>query len=230
MTIKYHFFGKECLIARDLADHSNLERKLCEKNISFDAILFVNQIHSAAVVTIDSVEKIHGNEILPRADGLVTNLSNIVLAIFTADCAPILFLDAEKKIIAATHAGWLGAKSGVISSTISAMKKLGAENIEAIVGPMIQQESYEVSQEFFDDFLNEDLANKSFFVEAGSAEKHYFNLPAYVEKKLRESGITKITNQRTDTYKNEEDFFSFRRSTHRSEIDCGRNISIITIN
>ncbi len=230
MSIKYHFFGKDCVIARDLADRSNLELELHEKNISFESILFVNQVHGAEVVTVDSAKKIHGNQNLPKADALVTNLSNIVLGVITADCSPILFFDAEKKIIAAAHAGWRGAKSGVISSTISEMKKLGAENIEAIIGPMIQQKSYEVSREFLDDFLQEDLANKSFFVECATAQKYCFDLPSYVEKKLRESGIAKITNQRTDTYENEQDFFSFRRSTHRGEKDCGRNVSIIAMN
>ena len=99
----------------------------------------------------------------------------------------------------------------------------------AVIGPMIQQKSYEVSQEFFDDFTREDEGNKIFFVDGNKADKHMFDLPSYVEKKLREEGILEIKNSGIDTYENEKEFFSYRRSTHRGEADCGRNISVITL-
>jgi YfiH family protein len=230
MSIKFHFFGKDCIIDRALADRSGLELALVKKNIEATNTLLLNQVHGTEVVVIDSTEKIYGNQDLPKADAIVTNLPNIVLGLFTADCAPILFFDEEKNIIGAAHAGWRGAKLGVIQSVISAMHKLGAKNISAKIGPMIQQDSYEISQEFLDEFLSEDASNKSFFANGVQADKYLFNLPSYIEKKLRESGIKKIENLEIDTYKNEKDFFSFRRSTHRSEKDCGRNVSVIAIN
>ena len=94
---------------------------------------------------------------------------------------------------------------------------------------MIQQKSYQISQEFLDDFLSEDAANKEFFVNGVSPDKYQFDLPAYVEKKLRESEVLEIKNLGIDTYENEKDFFSFRRSTHLGEKDCGRNVSVIAI-
>ncbi len=229
MSVKHHFFGKDCVIDRGLSNREGLTRALKENGFASRETLFVNQIHGAEVVVVDALEKIYGEQNLPKADALVTNLPNVVIGIITADCGPILFFDAEEKIIGAAHAGWRGAKSGVILSTGSAMKKLGAKNISAIIGPMIQQKSYEVSQEFFDDFLDEDLANKSFFVSGANAGKYYFDLPSYVEKKLHEAGVQKIENQRVDTYENEREFFSFRRSTHLGEKDCGRNVSVIGI-
>lgn len=229
MNIKYHFFGKDCIIDNKLASRVDLERALQEKNISSVANLFVNQIHGTDVVVVDSKEKIYGNQNLPRADALVTNLPNIVIGVITADCAPILFFDSEKEIIAAAHVGWCGAKSGVISSTTNEMKKLGAKNIEVVIGPMIQQESYEVSQEFLDDFLKENHANIRFFSDGVRAGKYWFDLPLYVEKKLQEAGVKKIKNLRIDTYQNEDRFFSYRRATHRKENDCGRNVSVIMI-
>ncbi len=229
MSIKYHFFGKDCAIDRGLSERMSLDFALRKKNFSPAAVLFVNQIHGAEVVVVDHAEKIHGNQNLPKADALVTNLPNVVLGIITADCAPILFWDTEKKIIAAAHAGWRGARFGVISETVTEMKKLGAENIEAVIGPMIQQKSYEVSQEFLEDFLHENSDNKFFFIKGEGAGKYWFDLPSYVEKKLKESGITKIKNQRIDTYTNEQDFFSFRRSAHQEEKDCGRNVAVIVV-
>lgn len=229
MGIKFHFFGKDCLIDRVLADRSGLELALAQKNIPNTHILMLNQVHGSEVVVVDSAEKIYGNQCLPKADAIITNLPNVVIGLFTADCAPILFWDTEKNIIAAAHAGWPGAKLGVIQETVIAMKKLGAENISAIIGPMIHQKSYEVSQDFFEEFLHEDVGNKIFFKSGAKPNKHMFDLPAYVEKKLRKAGVEKIENRKIDTYENEQDFFSFRRSTHRNEKDCGRNVSVIAI-
>jgi YfiH family protein len=229
MSIKYHFFGKDCVIDRALSNRADLERALKEKNFPIDSVLFLNQIHSNQVVVVDAPEKIYGKQDLPKADALVTNLANVVIGVITADCSPVLFFDDKNKIIAAIHAGWRGAKAGVIAATVLEMKKLGAENIEAIIGPMIQQKSYEVSRDFLDDFLSEDPANKSFFINGLATDKYLFDLQSYVEKKIAECGIAKIQNSRIDTYTNEEKYFSFRRSTHQKESDCGRNVSVIAL-
>ena len=228
MSIKYHFFGKDCLIDRELKNRENLERAFAEKNIHSKQILFVNQVHGNDVVVVDAENKIYGEQGLPKADALVTNLRNVAICVITADCSPILFFDAEKNVIATAHAGWPGAKLGVIKNTVVEMKKLGAKKISAVIGPMIHQKSYEVSREFLDDFLSEDLANKKFFITGAKPEKWLFDLPSYVEEKLRAEGV-EVENKKIDTYENEKTFFSFRRSTHRGEKDCGRNVSVIEL-
>lgn len=229
MSIKFHFFGKDCLIDRNLQNRANLEFMLVKKNIHAAHILMLNQVHGREVVVIDTPKKIYKTDSLPRADSIITNLPNIALGLFTADCAPILFFDKEKGIIAAAHAGWRGAKLGVIESTINAMKKLGAKSITAKIGPMIAQKSYEVSQDLFEDFLSENLANKIFFLRQAAPNKYLFNLTAYIEKKLQNSGVKEIEVSKIDTYEGEETFFSFRRSVHRGESDCGRNVAIIAL-
>jgi hypothetical protein len=227
MAIKYNFFGKNCLIDRALSNRDNLIKKLSDSAIKTNHILLLNQIHSSEVFVVDDVAKIYGTQNLPKADALVTNLENVLIGIVTADCSPILFFDSEKKIIAATHAGWRGAKLGIIFNTVEQMKNLGAKNIQAIIGPMIHQVSYQVDENFRKEFLAEKKSNEKFFIK--DEERFLFNLPAYVEEKISFSGIDKITNLSIDTYQNEKDFFSFRRSTHKKEQDCGRNISWIAI-
>ena len=148
MAIKYHFFGKDCIIDRALTNREDLTQKLDIQGLKANHMLFVNQIHGAEAVIVDSKEKIYGTQNLPKADAIVTNLPNVAIGIITADCSPILLRDEEKNIIAAVHAGWRGAKLGVIKSTIAAMQSLGAQNIKAVIGPMIAQQSYEISQEF----------------------------------------------------------------------------------
>lgn len=230
MSIKFHFFGKDCIIDRALENRADLKRALHEKNFECENVLFVNQVHAHDVVVVDHKDKIHGDQGLPKADAIVTNLKNVAIGVITADCSPILFLDEEKNIIGAAHAGWRGAKLGVISRTVEEMKKLGAKKIKALIGPMICQKSYEVSQEFFDDFLVENSTNQKFFKDGIQPGKYLFDLPSYVEEKLQAEGIEKIENLQIDTYENEENFFSFRRSTHRGEKDCGRNVSLIVVN
>ena len=232
MNIKTHFFGRECQIDKELCNHASLEAGLQEQNINFSNIVFVNQVHGRDVIVIDHQNKIHGKQGLPKADALVTNIPNLILAVITADCAPILLQDNQAGIIAAIHAGWRGAKVGVINSTITEMKKLGAktENIAAAIGPMIHQESYQVSEEFFDDFMQENSANKKFFINDVEPRKHLFNLPFYVTEKLQKEGIKTIQNSTKNTYKNFEHYASFRKSTHLGEKDCGRNVSVIGIN
>lgn len=224
MQIKRYFFGKECIIDRELKNHDNLIEILGQD------VAFVNQIHGNDVVVIDQIQHIHGQQNLPKADAIVTNLPDVAIGIITADCSPILLFDKKIGIIAAAHAGWRGAKLGVIESTIKAMQALGAQDIQAEIGPMIQQESYEVSQEFLSDFIAEEEANKRFFLQGSAADKYLFDLPAYVEAKLHIAGVNKIQNCQIDTYKNEQDFFSFRRAMHQNQKDCGRNISVIVRN
>ncbi len=232
MTVKYYFFGKECLINRTLTDYSDLEKNLVEQNfISFHPAVLVNQVHSADVFVIDSESKIPSLDNRPKADAIVTNLKNLIIGLFTADCAPILFYDEKNSVIAAAHAGWPGAFKNIIDNTISKMLELGAqiENIKVVIGPTIRQKSYEISQEFYDRFVDENSENKKFFIDGQRGGHYFFDLPGYIKEKLRKAGIKNISDDEIDTYSNAEKLFSYRRSTHLQEVDCGRNVSVIQI-
>ncbi len=242
MTIKHYFFNKNCVIDRGLSDHSGIELALANEGVNFSHINFVNQIHSAEVLVIDDAKKIHGKQNLPKADAIVTNLPSLVIAIVTADCSPILLYENNAKIIAAVHSGWRGARSDIILNAIIAMEKLGADrsSIVANIGPMIHQKSYEVGQEFYDEFLAAEKSNAQFFQQTQAVEglvrKYLFNLPSYVEQKLQQAGVKNIQNCNIDTYEN-HDYASYRRATHQGNITqqgsmgpYGRNISAIVIN
>lgn len=225
--IKTHFFGKECIIDKFLQDRRNLKKNLEKINFEYSNLLMLNQVHGKDVVMIDHVDKIYGDQNLPKADGIVCNLKNVAIAIVTADCSPILMWDEEKKIIAAVHAGWRGAKAGVIEEAVNLMRDKGAKIIKAKIGPMIQQYSYEVAQDFYDEFMQEDKKNKKFFFDNKKLQRLFFDLSAYVEEKLIDSDVISINNCRTDTYSSLSGFFSYRRSAHIGETNCGRNISVI---
>jgi YfiH family protein len=245
MSIKYHFFGKECLINRALTDYSDLEKNLAKQNfVSPHPAILVDQVHSADVIVIDDESKIpqcvftadcrrpalQGSP-RPKADAIVTNLKNLIIGLFTADCAPILFFDEKNSVIGAAHAGWQGAFKNITDNTIAKMVEIGAqiENIKVVIGPTIRQKSYEISEEFYDRFVGENSENKKFFIDGKRAGHHLFDLPGYVKEKLQNAGIKNISDDEIDTYANPKILFSYRRSSHLGEADCGRNISVIQI-
>ena len=234
MSIKYHFFGKDCLIDRALQDCSNLNKLLLQDGFKFEhEPVFVNQVHSAEVIVLNDIKKIHTKDQRPKADAIVTNIKNLPIAIQTADCLPILLFDEINSVIAVVHAGWRGAKAGIIENAINKMLEIGADikNIKAIIGPAIQQNSYQISEDFYQDFIAEKSGNKKFFIKCDNdATKYLFDLPAYAEENLVNKGVGSISNEKIDTYGSVEKLFSYRRSSHLGELDYGRNISIIILN
>lgn len=188
----------------------------------------LNQIHSAAVVTVTEP---WSRTALPQADAMVTNRPGLALGVLSADCVPILLADQQARVIGAAHSGWKGAVAGVIEETVKAMCALGATpaGISAAIGPAIGLESYEVGQEFYDRILLESAENYSFFVTPSASGQWRFDIKGYVRRKLSMAGISLINTLENNTYLEEDDFFSFRRSTHRSEKDYGRQISAIIL-
>lgn len=188
------------------------------------ALNSVHQVHSADVVTL--TEPLSGK---PKADAMVTATPGLALAVLTADCQPVLFADAGAQVIGAAHAGWRGARDGVLEATVEAMVALGATrgSIRAVIGPSISQRAYEVGPEFLEDFMAEDPDNSRFFA-GGAGDRVHFDLPAYGLAKLRAAGV-EAEWTRHCTYADEGRFYSYRRSTHRKEADYGRLISAIRI-
>lgn len=183
------------------------------------------QVHSADVVRVDTA---WGDDARPHADALVTREPGLLLAIVTADCAPVLFADAAAGVVGAAHAGWKGALAGVTDRTLDAMEAIGADRtrIVAAVGPCIGRASYEVDLAFAARFTDADPENERFFA-ASRAGHAQFDLEAYVVHRLAEAGLRRIEALGLDTYPAADRFFSYRRATHRGEPDYGRQLSLI---
>jgi hypothetical protein len=191
-------------------------------------LLTLYQIHSPEVVTVTAPWNIGEG---PQADAMATNVPNLTLGILTADCAPVLFADPDAKVIGAAHAGWKGALGGVTDSAIAAMEKLGANRtrIAAAIGPCISQANYEVGPEFRERFLESASDFARFFVASDKQGHFRFDLEGFVAQRLAACGIVRIERHSTCTYAAEDDFFSFRRATHRGEKDYGRQVSAIVL-
>ena len=188
-------------------------------------LVVVKQVHSARAVAVTAPFALSD---LPEADALVTATPGLVLGIVTADCAPVLLADPEGRVIGAAHAGWRGAFSGVLEATVDAMVSLGATRgrIHAVIGPTIAAASYEVDEAFRTRFLDHDPANAAFFV-PGRAGHAHFDLPAYVQQRLLDSGIAAAIDLGLDTYTDDQRFHSFRRATHLGQPTYGRQYSLI---
>src|SRR6476659_7635799 len=153
-----------------------------------DRLLTLFQVHSAKAVVAKKPWIADG---APEADAVVTNVPGLAIGVLTADCAPVLFCDAEARVIGAAHAGWRGALSGIVESTVEAMATLGAkpERIVAVIGPTISRNAYEVGADYVERFLADESASASFFAtDEGSGEPH-FDLPGYVGERLRRAGV-----------------------------------------
>jgi polyphenol oxidase len=192
-----------------------------------DRLVTMYQVHGADCVR---VERPWTRETAPRADACVTDVPGLALGILTADCAPVLFVDAIAGVIGAAHAGWKGARAGVIEAVVAGMEKLGAsrEHIAAAIGPCIAQASYEVGPEFRAALVGDDPANARFFIE-GTGDRSRFDLPAYVTARLSAAGLGRVERIEADTAADATRFFSYRRTTLASEPDYGRQISAIAL-
>ena len=204
----------------------NRERVCRHFGLSAADLATPHQIHSPDVVVAEApfIDE------RPKADAVVTATPGIVIGVLTADCGPILFCDADAKIIGATHAGWRGAVGGVIENTVEAMIGLGAERrrIVACLGPSISARNYEVGPEFVARFEAEDSANARHFTPSANTGHSMFDLPAYTLARLSAAGIRAEWTGHC-TYDDEDAFFSYRRATHRREPDYGRQIAAIAI-
>ncbi len=205
----------------------NRARVAAALGLSAERLVTPHQYHSADVVTVEEPwEPGQG----PKADALVTRVERLALGISTADCGPVLFADPKAGVIGAAHAGWRGALGGVLDVTVEAMERLGAEadRIVAVLGPTISREAYEVGAEFRARFLEEDPESEPFFDELVEGGRPHFDLPAYIVSRLERMGLGNISDLGQCTY-GSEDFFSYRRATHRQEEDYGRLVSAIAL-
>jgi polyphenol oxidase len=166
----------------------------------------------------------------PRADAIVTRTEGLAIGVTAADCGPILLADTNARVIGAAHAGWKGALTGIVESTVAAMEKLGAERagIIAAIGPMIRQHSYEVGGEFVERFVEADAENALFFIPAARAGHAMFDLAGFIRTRLENAGVLMIDDIGVDTYSDER-FYSYRRSVHRKEPDYGRHVHAIAL-
>ena len=185
-------------------------------------LVILKQVHGNHVIRLSDLKDV-GKE----GDGLVANAKGVALGILTADCGPVLFYDPEAHVIGACHAGWRGAKAGILQETLDAMEEMGASRsrIYATLGPTIQQDNYEVGPEF-PDLIN--VPYDTYFYPSEKKGHHYFNLPHYIFQQLLKEELAQVYNMERDTYS--ENFSSRRKQLSQGNKGIkSNNLSAIAI-
>lgn len=205
----------------------NRRRMADAVGVATDRFLNVHQIHSPDAIVATAPWE---SPLRPKADAIVTRIDGLAIGVTTADCGPILFVDPNARVIGAAHAGWKGALTGIVESTIEAMENLGAERggIVAAIGPLIRQASYEVGGEFVERFIEADADNAVFFIPSSRDGHAMFDLAGFIRMRLENAGVLMIDDLGIDTYSDER-CFSYRRSVHRKETDYGRHVHAIVL-
>jgi polyphenol oxidase len=127
---------------------ANRRRLEAATGLGPDRVVWMNQVHGDNVVTIDGP-----GPTVDRTDGLVTTQRRLALAVVTADCVPVLMADARAGVIAAVHAGRVGAQQGVVARALEAMQRHGADvaDVSVLLGPAVSGANYEVPDAMADE-------------------------------------------------------------------------------
>jgi len=195
----------------DSKSREDMELVCKEGNFNIKNLTSNIQIHS------DIVNKIDEDNIRQKKDGdaLITNIVNVPLLIFTADCVPIAIIDKKHKAIGLAHAGWRGTYNLIAKKTIEEMTKnynTNPEDLVCIIGPSIGPCCYEVSQELVEKF-NINFTNsteKLYTIENGKYKLDLWKINEYI---IKECGVKdeNIINLKICTSCNSDKFHSYRK-------------------
>ena len=185
-------------------------------------LIIPHQVHKTEVRVIDeeflSLDDTTRKESLEGIDAIVSNSADVCLCISTADCIPVLCYDTHKQVVAAIHAGWRGTVERIVEKTLQVMEDQYGTNpadVEAVIGPGISLESFEVGDEVYQAF-----ADKGF--EMNRIARHYakWHIDLWEANRLQliKQGVKAedIELSGVCTYRQHEDFFSARRLGIRS--------------
>ena len=239
-NIKHCFFSRKNGFSKGYYESLNCglgsddQRKNVLKNLELvskkigckkESLITLNQKHSDQVIYFKNERSVK-NKL--TGDAMVSGVKNIGISILTADCAPVLFYDPNKKIIGCAHSGWKGALNGIIKNTVKKFNELNSNNNDliAVVGPCINKDNYKVQIDFFKKFVDQDKINENFFQKINDGQ-YNFDLRSFINKELTNLNIKKIENMEMDTFSQRELFYSYRRSRLNREQDYGRCISVI---
>ena len=205
--------------------HTDDQSKLVIKNreifgktigMPYQKWVTVQQVHGMEVIEHHLAGKGATNldDVIPCADGILTNEEAIPLVTFYADCVPIYLFDEIERVISLIHSGWKGTVGRISANAVKKLIKKGCKlnNIKAIIGPSIGQCCYEVDRPVIDKF-KEAFSSWENLLRPVDEEHASLDLWSANFTVLRESGIkdTNIYSTNLCTCCHEELFYSYRR-------------------
>ena len=195
----------------DDEEHIRENRKaLCQLlGIDTEWLVMPHQVHGAKVVRVDGPQY----DTMEGVDALMTSVPQLCIGVSTADCIPVLLYDEVRHVACAVHAGWRGTVQRIVLEAVKAMQRsygTRAADLQAVIGPGISLDSFEVGDEVYDQF-----AEAGFAMERISRrdEKWHINLPECNRMQLVEAGVADAHIQMTNicTFQQCDRYFSARR-------------------
>lgn len=165
---------------------ANREQLAARVGLPLQRLVWMQQVHGRTVTVIDSPQL----RPVPASDALVTAEPRLAVAALVADCVPVLLADPVAKIVAAVHAGRVGARAGVLPAALEAMRRLGArmDEVEVLLGPSACGQCYEVPDQMQLD-VEARLPGSACRTRRGTAG---LDLRAGLRRQLVAAGVTRI--------------------------------------
>lgn len=196
--------------------YENFKRVSKVIGIDIENMVFTNQVHDNKIKIVNENDR--GKGIVKKSDivgvdGFITNVKNVALVTFYADCVPVYLYDTARNVIGLVHSGWKGTVKEISKVAVQKMKqyfKSNYEDIEVVIGPSIGKCCFEVDQDVFEEFQKQ-ISWSSLYCEKVEP-KWYIDLQAIIKKSLILEGIQEknILNSGVCTKCNKDLFFSHR--------------------
>ena len=199
----------------DLPEAVATNRAILRKHLPSEPI-WLNQVHGTSVSTPSAR--------IVKADAIVSNTPNEVLAIMTADCLPVLFASQSGSVVGAAHAGWRGLCNGVLENTVHAMRTLmnlshhsisqpRHDSIMAWLGPAIGPSAFEVGDDVVQAFQSSGNAcsSSAFVAIPEKSGKYLADIYLLARNRLESVGVQDISGGNFCTVAEADRFFSYRR-------------------
>ncbi|MBF8377583.1 peptidoglycan editing factor PgeF [Alicyclobacillus mali] len=189
-----------------------------------DSLCLVRQVHGPRVVRVDAP-----TESAVEADGMITDVPGLALAVLVADCAPVLLYDPVRRVVGACHSGWRGTVEHIVARGIERMRdEYGTDpgHLRVAIGPCIRRCCYEV-----DDVVAERARNarleRALLPRFGRPDKYVFSLPHAIRLSVEACGVQPehIYDSGVCTSCRNRHLFSHRREGERA----GRQMAVIAL-
>lgn len=199
-----------------------------------EAPQLLQQVHGTTVVRLPPLSPGSSSGDIPLksqcGDAVYTQQVGRVCTVLSADCLPILLCNRQGTEVAAVHAGWRGLAAGVVSNAVKTFQSSPGDLL-AWLGPAIGPNHFEVGQEVFDAFSEQNswgsaAISACFSPQPSQGKPRWLaNLVDLAKLSLRASGVTRLFGGELCTYSEPQSFFSYRR-----EGVTGRMASLIWLN
>lgn len=205
------FPSNAAAVYKEFDGHQLMQQAPCtrlQQQTNIEQVVFLQQVHGTQGYLLGRSEEIPPSFFLP-GDFLITHMLRVGIGIITADCLPLVLVDAQIKLLGIAHVGWRGALAGIAFALLNTMQKAGAqvEHIHAFFGPSAGGCCYEVSNDWVEQAVcdrerdnnkmssnNKDLCVSRYntLVEQAIEKRNgkiYFNLPQFCVLQLAIAGI-----------------------------------------